>query len=360
VSEGHHSLTTKTDIIRNIDEGFYKVNKDQSGFYRTSYPPERLIKLRQSQDLLTTEDKIGLIGDAAALAVSGEGTTAALLALIEGFQNEKDYLVWSQLASSLGNLRSIFAEDKPVAAGLKKFGLTLVTSAAEEIGWEFKEGEDYLTGQLRRLLISIAGHAGHTGITAEAKRRFSLWNSGQDKTAIHHNLRSAVFTINIAEGGQTDYDSVKEEYLHTDSVDGREICLLSLGRTKSLDLVKDFIDFLFSDKVATQDLHGGAMALAANSKARAFFWEYIKANWDSIEQKTIKNKVVLQRFVRLALSKFADHAIEQDIVTFYQDKDTSGFDRALVIVSDTIRSNANYKKRDEERLLEWFQMRGYA
>ena len=102
------------------------------------------------------------------------------------------------------------------------------------------------------------------------------------------------------------------------------------------------------------------MALAANSKARTFFWEYIKANWDSIEQKTIKNKVVLQRFVRLALSKFADHAIEQDIVTFYQDKDTSGFDRALVIVSDTIRSNANYKERDEERLLEWFQMRGYA
>jgi hypothetical protein len=71
--------------------------------------------------------------------------------------------VWSQLSSSLGNLRSIFAGDGPVAAGLKKFVLTLVTPAAEEIGWEFKESEDYLTGQLRRLLISMAGHAGHTG-----------------------------------------------------------------------------------------------------------------------------------------------------------------------------------------------------
>jgi aminopeptidase N len=92
VPEGHHSLTTKTDTIRNINKGFYKINKDQCGFYRTNYPPERLITLGQSLDRLSTEDKIGLIGDAAALAVSGEGTTAALLALIEGFQNEKDYL----------------------------------------------------------------------------------------------------------------------------------------------------------------------------------------------------------------------------------------------------------------------------
>jgi hypothetical protein len=71
--------------------------------------------------------------------------------------------VWSQLASSLGNLRSIFTGNEPVATGLKKFVLNLVTPAAEEIGWEFKEGEDYLTGQLRRLLISVAGQAGHTG-----------------------------------------------------------------------------------------------------------------------------------------------------------------------------------------------------
>lgn len=42
--------------------------------------------------MLSTEDKIGLIGDAAALAVSGEGTTPALLALTEGFAQESNYL----------------------------------------------------------------------------------------------------------------------------------------------------------------------------------------------------------------------------------------------------------------------------
>lgn len=90
------ALVAKTDTIQGIDDGFYKLNKDQCGFYRTNYPPARLVKLGQSQEKLSTEDKIGLIGDAAALSVSGEGTTAGLLAFIEGFKGEDNYLYADQ------------------------------------------------------------------------------------------------------------------------------------------------------------------------------------------------------------------------------------------------------------------------
>jgi aminopeptidase N len=87
------ALTQKSDTVGGIGEdAFYKINKDLSGFYRTNYPPARLAKLGQSLDLLSTDDKIGLLGDAAALAVSGEGTTPALLALLEGFKGEQNYL----------------------------------------------------------------------------------------------------------------------------------------------------------------------------------------------------------------------------------------------------------------------------
>ena len=85
------ALTTKEETVRDIDDDFYKINADASGFYRTNYPPERLAKLGQSKDKLSTEDKIGMIGDAGALAVAGDGTTAGLLALVEGFKDEKNY-----------------------------------------------------------------------------------------------------------------------------------------------------------------------------------------------------------------------------------------------------------------------------
>lgn len=64
------------------------------------------------------------------------------------------------------NIRSIFSANEIVSAGLKKFTLELVKDAAEKIGWEFSPNEDYLAGQLRALLISTAGAAGHQGFAS--------------------------------------------------------------------------------------------------------------------------------------------------------------------------------------------------
>jgi ERAP1-like C-terminal domain len=71
--------------------------------------------------------------------------------------------VWSQISSSLAKCRAVFASNQRVSNGLKKFVLDLVSPAAEKIGWEFKDDEDYLTIQLRKLLLGMAGGAGHEG-----------------------------------------------------------------------------------------------------------------------------------------------------------------------------------------------------
>jgi Ras-related protein Rab-1A len=71
--------------------------------------------------------------------------------------------VWQQVMTSLGHLRSVFAANEEIATGLKNYVRKLVTPATENIGWEFKQGDDFLTGQLRQLLISSAGSSGHEG-----------------------------------------------------------------------------------------------------------------------------------------------------------------------------------------------------
>ena len=81
----------KEETLRGLDDGFYKFNVGQTGFYRTNYPPERLAKLGRSKDRIGVEDRIGLIGDTAALAVAGNATTAALLTLVENFHDEPNH-----------------------------------------------------------------------------------------------------------------------------------------------------------------------------------------------------------------------------------------------------------------------------
>jgi hypothetical protein len=65
------------------------------------------------------------------------------------------------VSSSLANLRSVFAQNEQVAAGLKQFTQKLATPTAEKVGWEFKPNEDYLVIQLRKLLISMTGNSGN-------------------------------------------------------------------------------------------------------------------------------------------------------------------------------------------------------
>lgn len=355
------ALTIKEETIRNVDESFYKINADQTGFYRTNYPPERLVKLGAARHSLTIEDRIGLIGDAYALGVSGHGKTTGFLALIERFQDEENYLVWSQILNNLQNIRSIFADVKDVSESLKQFTLNLVTPAVNKTGWEFKEGEDYLTGQLRVLLIGTAGLVGHKEVIQEATRRFDLFTSGKDKSAIHPSLRGAIFRIAVTEGGPSAYDAVKTEYATTTSIDGKEICLQSLGRIQTAELAESFLKFIFSDAVAVQDKHSGAIAMANNATVRYELWKFVRDNWDAVIFKTLSgNMVVLERFLRFSLNKFASLEVAREIEEFFKEKDCRGFDRGLGVIDDTIKGQALYRMRDEKVVREWLEVNGYA
>ena len=194
---------------------------------------------------------------------------------------------------------------------------------------------------------------------AEAQRRFKAYQSGIRK-AVHPSLRLAVFSIVVREGGETGYNAIRDEYMSTTSIDGKETCLIALGKVQSTSLVNDFLDFQFSDKVAIQDLHTGSVSLAANSKVRNDLWKYVKENWSAVYKKLSANSVVTDRYLKTTLSKFASHEVEQDIAAFFKDKDTKGYDRGLVQVSDTVIANAKYKQRDEQQVQEWLKAHGYA
>ncbi|RMZ87884.1 hypothetical protein DV736_g4889, partial [Chaetothyriales sp. CBS 134916] len=341
------ALTVKEDTLRNIDDHFYKINAEQSSFYRTNYPPQRLVKLGQAQDQLSVEDKIGLLGDATALAVSGDGSTPALLSLIEGFKDEKNFLVWSQISSSLSKVRAVFYTNKEITAGLKNFSLKLVSPAAEAIGWNFPKDEEWLTGQLRKLLLAMAATAGHNDIIAEGQKKFVAWKVGDTK-AIHQNLRGLIFNLAVGNGGKDEYSAVKEEYFKTTSVDGKEISIQALGKTKSKELANDLLNFVTSEDVPVQDAHSGIISVSANSETKDVAWEYTKTNWDRVNKRLGVSNVTLDRWIKMGLASYSDESFGQDITAFFKDKDTGAFNRSLVVVTDTIKGNANYKARDEK------------
>lgn len=86
------SLTTRETTIRGVDTTHYKFNDGQNGFYRVNYPPERLAKLGELRKSLSVSDRVGVIADAAAMAVAGLGSTTGLLSFLAELKDEESYL----------------------------------------------------------------------------------------------------------------------------------------------------------------------------------------------------------------------------------------------------------------------------
>lgn len=343
----------------------YKLNKNQTGVYRVNYPPERLAKLGKAIDKLSVTDKVGLVADASSMALAGLGSTAGILNLVDGMRNETSYIVWSEVLQRLATLRSAwFEQSSEVKSGLSAYTRSLVSPMVKRLGWEFKDSDDYLTVQLRALLISAAGNAGDKEVVAEAKSQFAKFAAGE-KAAIHPNLRRAVFSIVISqedlsdEEAQAVYDSILKEVLAPSSVDGKEIAVFALGKAKKEKLIKDNLDLLLSGKVAVQDLHTLAASLASNPSARWAFWQFIKENWAAIYSLMSGNMVILDRFVKLSIVNFSSKKAYEDIESFFADKDTHGFERSVGQGLDVIKSYAAWVERDGESVAAWLKEHGY-
>jgi aminopeptidase N len=150
------TLTTKESTIDGINEEFYQLNANATGFYRVNYPESRLKLLGTQLQHLTTEDKIFITGSAADLAFSGYATTGALLSFIQGLKSETHYRVLSQALDSIATLKSIFGDDEQVKRGLEKFTLELIDKALKQVGWEGPKNEDFNTSLLRKRLLLTA------------------------------------------------------------------------------------------------------------------------------------------------------------------------------------------------------------
>ena len=155
------ALTSKETTLRDIDESFYRINSNATGFYRVNYPPQRLQILGSQLDRLSVEDKIFITGSAADLAFSGYGTPAALLAFIQGFKNESHLRVLSQALDSLGLVKSVFGDDEEIKKGLETFTLRLIDNALNKVGRSPVKDEGFNTTLLRKRLLLSAVANGH-------------------------------------------------------------------------------------------------------------------------------------------------------------------------------------------------------
>lgn len=340
---------------------FYKLNADHSALYRTSYTPERLTKLGEaaSQGLLSVEDRAGMIADAGALAASGYGKTSGILSLLQSFNTETQFVVWNEILTRINAVRNTWIfEDESTKDALKAFQLSLTSTKAHELGWEFSEDEDHVQSQFKSMMFGSAGLAGDEKIQAAAKEMFDKFLAG-DYAAVHPNLRASVFAMALRDGGEKEWDALLARYHSAPTADEKNTCLRSLGRAKSPELIKKTLDLALSGVVKMQDVYMPIGGLGTSSEGIERRYEWLESNWDELVEKLPPSMTMLSSVVSICASGFTRSDQLAKVEAFFKNKDKKGFDRSLQQSLDSIRAKANWLERDGEDVLSWLKDNGY-
>ena len=367
-------LRTKDGINKNLvlskreesfnikDLDFFKLNADHSGIYRTSYTAERMQKLGDAarKGLLSTEDRAGMIADAGALASTGYQKTSDLFSLLQSFNSEPDFVVWDEIISRLSAVRATWIfEDQKTKDALKSLQRDLVSEKAHQLGWAFKDSDGHVEQQFKSLLFGSSALSGYEETQKAAFDMFAKFRAG-DHSALHPNLRSAIYAIVLQEGGEEEYDAVLKEYRTAKTSEERNTALRALGRTRKPELIQRTLALpLHSEEVKPQDIYLPLAGMRLHEHGITALWTWMKESWEPLQKVLPPGLTMLSSVVSICTSALTKKEQWEDVEAFFKEKSTKGFDRALAQSSDSVRAKDMWRTRDAEDVKGWLTEKGY-
>ena len=326
-----------------------KINKEEGSFMRTRYDSETLARLKKQVEdgTLGTKDRLGLVRDLFALAEGGYIPTVEALEFSLAYKNEKEYIVWSELASGVNRVYNLISNEEWKDV-YKRYALSLFSPLAEQIGFEPHPGEHHSDTFLRNLILSQAASYGNVTIIKNAVLLFKE----RAKNQIRADIRTMIYRIVAANGGLKEWGQFKKLYnteaLHEEK--DRYASALTAFRNKTL-LLKT-LTFAVSKDVRTQDAPFIIGQVWQNTHGRDLTWQFIKKNWEIIVKRYGEGGHFLSRLLT-PLGSHTQLKDAQDAKKFFAKNPAPGSDRTLQQVYERIYSNAAWLKADKAGIKKW-------
>ncbi|KAI8617332.1 peptidase family M1-domain-containing protein [Chytriomyces sp. MP71] len=379
-----HVLQEKRGTVTfpyDANEGaFWKLNFGASGLYRVKYTDQQVSKighmLETNLDAFSVGDRVMFLSDALSLTMAGLGSIGTLLNMIKALQNETDYNVLSQIASTLTTLRSFaYLEPESVQAGIKALGRQVFSSQVATLGFEFPEKEPYFDTLKRGLAIGVAERSGDAAVTAELRARFDRFIAG-DKTALHPELRPiayrSVLSTMTPENSDATFDAVLAIYQHPSTAAAeKDAALASLGAVNSLAHVDRILNsFLFDpEMVRAQDFLAPLSALGSLnpclSVVRPMLAAWFKAKWGTIYDRFADDGRRLGSILSVCVGSSMGRSVIADIEAWIagegldeegvaqRRKETEGAKRGFDQVLESLRTKTALMERERDNLAAW-------
>ncbi|HMS23050.1 MAG TPA: M1 family metallopeptidase [Candidatus Levybacteria bacterium] len=331
-----------------------KVNKNETSFIRVKYSSSLLAELispiEKLDKRLSEQDRFGVIRDAFVLSEAGYASTHDALGLALAFKNDESYIVWSQIASEVSRVKNILFGTEEYGK-FQNYIVSLFTPIGRKIGWDKKNAESHETTLLRSIVLGTLGRNGDEDTIKKAKELFR-----KDVAKIHSDIRGLVYILVAENGGEREFDILLERYKKETFQEEKDRLLRSLCVFRDKHLLEKTLQFAFSEEVKAQDSFKVVAFICANPYGRNLAFKKVQKEWEDIVEK-YGGGHLYSRFIK-PFANFTTNKKAQEIEEFFKAHESKGLERTIAQVTEQIRSNAEWLRRDGKSIQSFLKNYG--
>jgi puromycin-sensitive aminopeptidase len=341
----------KATVMVRIKSGaeWVKLNAGQEVPMRVCHSAEMLQRLAtgiQSKSLHAI-DRAALVNDAYALVKAGHQSPESLIRLLGNYSDEDDYIVWQGLADTLGGLYAIVSDSDDVCPLFEAFAKKIVINLMTKVGWEAQTTDGHLTTLLRGIMIGLVSSFAYDDevVQKEATSRFAAFQADpNDVQSLPSDMRAAVFSIILKNGGVKEYEAVKSYFYTADNNAEKKNVLSSIGSTPDPKLKLAAMEWSTSGDIKLQDFFY-VMGSVGRSKrvGRDIAWKYYQDNFEKIKKMIGKaSSSLMDACIVMCAGGFCTNEKADEIDAFFATHPVPSSTRKIAQVTEGMRANAKF------------------
>ncbi|MEM2146243.1 MAG: M1 family metallopeptidase, partial [Candidatus Jordarchaeaceae archaeon] len=258
----------------------FKLNTEQTGFYRVKYEKEMLNKLGQliKEKKLSEMDSFGVESDLYALVKRGDYTLTEYLNFLEKFFELEDRFL--PLLDISKNLREAYLIVESKREQIGSLGRKILENALQKIGFEPKDEDGLQVAIIRDILLWTAYAFGSQKAAQFGAKKFQDLLDGKK---IHPDILSSTLRIGAATNDQA-MDYLMKRVLEEDTPELEKVYSLNaLGCLKDKQKVLTALEFNL-EKVPKKNRNQMISMAVQNLAVTDHMWQWFLDNLKKLEQ----------------------------------------------------------------------------
>ncbi len=330
-------------------------NAEESGFLRVAYDSALRLKMESAlPSVLTPTERIGHLGHLWAFTIRGTISIDQFLSTLCLFKGDNTRVVveaMTQYMESLFN-QMVLSDDLPLFQSLVS---DLMTPIWKDLGWDASAKEDDDTQLARAATVWAMGAlAQDEDVLAELPRRTTRYWALP--SSLNPTLATPLMRLSARLDGGSLFDPFFQKYLSAETPEEKDRYLSALAEFNKPALAIKLLEKTLTESIRSQDVWKPIRSLLRYPKVQAKSWEFVKANWPVLREKS--GSVGATRMIQSTRHLWTP-AWKKEVEDFFgqPENKVEAAERALLQTLEFIEIGIRFKKEQGNRLATWMKAR---